>query len=81
MKTMKHSSSQFFASTPSLFKRAVLPPEKPSYNYGGKTIPEKLVLYERKYVYAMVPLAQKLKARKEINYIPLLNPLRYHDCP
>jgi len=35
------------------------------FRYGGMKIPPSLVFYEKDYVYAMLPLAQKLQGRKK----------------
>ena len=46
-----------------LTRQQTIPQAKPVYKYGGMTVPSKLILYEKSYMFAMVPLAQKLQAR------------------
>ena len=61
------------SSPVSLNKQSTLVPNKQVYKYGGMTIPSKLVLYKRNYMYAMVPLAQKLQGRKISIYLPKID--------
>jgi len=41
------------------------------FKFGNMTIPNKLIFYQKNYIYAMVPLAPKLSGRKDNRKKPL----------
>jgi len=53
---------------------------KTIYRFGAMNIPQRLVFYEKDYVYAMVPLAQKLQGRIEFSSSISNRDKRYHPC-
>lgn len=61
--------------------KQVAAPVRTQFKYGNMTIPPKLVFYEKSYVYAMVPLAQKLQARMKMTMLYSITVCRYHACP